>query len=369
MVTTIKGGDSTIVNKQWAIRPPDQRFLSLESLERFKAAVRQSAFESVIPLNKVQLKSSQAVNGDLYMETRNGPATLTHWAAGQLATRAGAPAAYLRKLPSELALANLLWGMAHPPEAYDLETKVLTVSDEGGFERSAAAFTSSTYGRIWDIDVVHAVQRVAESGTWKVPSSSYSSKDPLRATTLYASDRDCFMFLVDEDHPIGLPGYDHPKYRGFVVWNSEVGNSKFGLMTMLYDYVCDNRLIWGMDQATTLFIRHTSGGPDRFAYRAAPALRAYADGSVKSLTDGIAAARTFKLAETEKEAEKKLVELGLTQTMARLGLQMASNYTDGNPLSVWNLVEGVTEASHLYSNQDDRFAVESIAGRLMERVQ
>jgi len=45
-------------------------------------------------------------------------------------------------------------------------------------------------------------------------------------TTLYASDRDVFLFLVDDTHPIEagkLPNGDPDLYfRGFYCWNSEV---------------------------------------------------------------------------------------------------------------------------------------------------
>jgi len=49
-------------------------------------------------------------------------------------------------------------------------------------------------------------------------------------TTLYASDRDVFLFLVDDAYPIGagrLPNGDpDPFFRGFYAWNSEVGGPR-----------------------------------------------------------------------------------------------------------------------------------------------
>ncbi len=60
--------------------------------------------------------------------------------------------------------------------------------------------------------------------------------NPLRATTLYASDRDVFIFLVDDRNPISFEadGVKRNLFRGFMVWNSEVGSHRFGLMTFLY---------------------------------------------------------------------------------------------------------------------------------------
>ena len=87
--------------------------------------------------------------------------------------------------------------------------------------QSLRSLTSPNYGRIWDIQVVEAVERVNHDGMWKVPAASYSASNPKRATTLYASDRDVFIFLVDPDHPIEVG--DDILFRGFYTWNSEVG--------------------------------------------------------------------------------------------------------------------------------------------------
>ena len=52
-------------------------------------------------------------------------------------------------------------------------------------------------------------------------------------TTLYASDRDVFLFLVDDLNPIeaGLLPDGSPDlyFRGFYCWNSEVGAKTLGI--------------------------------------------------------------------------------------------------------------------------------------------
>src|SRR3546814_11805905 len=54
-------------------------------------------------------------------------------------------------------------------------------------------------------------------------------------TTLYASDRDVFLFLVDDANPIEagrLPNGDPDLFfRGFYCWNSEVGSQTLGMAT------------------------------------------------------------------------------------------------------------------------------------------
>ena len=53
--------------------------------------------------------------------------------------------------------------------------------------------------------------------------------------------------------------------------------TRFGIATFTYDYVCDNRIIWGQRNFRELKIRHTSGGPHRFVANAVPQLTAYAE--------------------------------------------------------------------------------------------
>jgi hypothetical protein len=51
-----------------------------------------------------------------------------------------------------------------------------------------------------------------------------------------------FVFLVDEESRIGLPGRRAGRSgsfaRGFFVWNSEVGKTTLGAGFFLFDYVC-----------------------------------------------------------------------------------------------------------------------------------
>jgi hypothetical protein len=95
------------------------------------------------------------------------PLVPTHWSFGQLASLVGAPGTYLRQLPAPLAGINLQYGLtSHCAEL----VKTLEV-DDGRVELHA--ITGPDYGRIYDHELVAAVQRIAGNGTrdtrWKVP--------------------------------------------------------------------------------------------------------------------------------------------------------------------------------------------------------
>ena len=136
------------------------------------------------------------------------PVAPTHWSFGQLASLVGAPAAYLRQLPAPLAAINLQYGLtSHRAE------QVKTLEIENG-RLELRAVTGPDYGRIFDHELVEAVQKIAGNGTgdtrWKVPgvldwsTGIYNPNVDITkdTTTLYASDRDVFLFLVDDLNPI-----------------------------------------------------------------------------------------------------------------------------------------------------------------------
>ena len=101
--------------------------------------------------------------------------------------------------------------------------------------------------------------------------------------TLYASDRDVFLFLVDDLNPIEagrLPdGSPDLYFRGFYCWNSEVGAKTLGMASFYLRAVCQNRKLWGVEDFEEITIRHSKYAASRFAHEAAPALTRFANSS------------------------------------------------------------------------------------------
>src|SRR3546814_17706854 len=71
-------------------------------------------------------------------------------------------------------------------------------------------------------------------------------------TTLYASDRDVFLFLVDDAHPIAaacLPNGDPDLFfRGFYAWNSKVGSKPPGIASFYLRAGCTTRNSCGSEE-------------------------------------------------------------------------------------------------------------------------
>ena len=350
---------NTTVNREWAKRPDDERFLSLEELNR---AVQTRADNSTVKavdnqMVKIYGYSGQtAEDGSLVMQSELGPKLFTNWSFGQVAAIAGAPAGYLRKLDAPLAAANLNYGLQNASR----EQSALMVNGD-----NLRCATSPTYGRIWDYQVVNAVQNVTDGGPWKIPSASYASRDPKKATTLYASDRDVFIFLVDEEHPIELNG--EVLYRGFYVWNSEVGSQVFGLNTFLYRTVCDNRMIWGMQHQNEIRIRHSSGAPERFVTEGKKALIEYSNASTKPIIEQIQRAQAIKVGNDEDEVKAFLKARGLSNEVAKSAID-AARIEENDIYSPWSLAQGITAFARSIPNTDNRVTLEREAGKLLDSV-
>ncbi len=173
------------------------------------------------------------------------------------------------------------------------------------------------------------MQRIAGNGTgdtrWKVPgvldwsTGIYNprvdiSKD---TTTLYASDRDVFLFLVDDLNPIEagrLPdGSPDLFFRGFYCWNSEVGAKTLGMASFYLRAVCQNRNLWGVEDFEEITIRHSKYAASRFAHEAAPALLNFANSSPMPFINGIKAARERIVARTDEDRSDFLRKRGFSK--------------------------------------------------------
>jgi hypothetical protein len=260
----------------------------------------------------------------LILPGRSEPVAPTHWSFGQLAGLIGAPAGYLRQLPAALAGINLQYGLtSHRAEQVkSLET------DTGRLELRAV--TGPEYGRIYDRELVSAVLNIAGNGTgdtrWKVPGVldwSTGRHNPFvevtrDSTTLYASDRDVFLFLVDDTHPIEagrLPdGSPDLYFRGFYSWNSEVGSKTLGIASFYLRAVCQNRNLWGAEDFEEITIRHSKYAASRFAHEAAPALENFANSSPAPFVAGIKAARECIVARTDDDRTEFLRKRGFSRS-------------------------------------------------------
>ena len=378
-VDASRGGHDGRVSSEWFSRPEDERYLSLSALQ---AAVKGRAKRShtrTVESVAIRVEASRDNPERLTLALPGSDARVapTHWSFGQLASIVGAPASYLRQLPAPLAAINLQYGLTNhrAEQVKTLET------DEGRTELRAV--TGPDYGRIYDHELVSAVQRIAGDGVgdtrWKVPgvldwsTRVYNpnvdvTKD---TTTLYASDRDVFLFLVDDRNPIEagtLPdGSPDLFFRGFYCWNSEVGAKTLGIASFYLRAICQNRNLWGVEDFQEISIRHSKYAAHRFAQEAAPALASFADSSPRPFIDGIRAARERIVATTDEDRTDFLRKRGFGKADTAKIVETALAEEGHPPTSVFDFVQGITAVARSKPQQDARLTLETKAKALLEQ--
>jgi hypothetical protein len=367
------------VSSEWFSRPDDERYLSLSDLHAAVLGRAQRATARTVASRSVRVEASRdnAERLALIVPGRDEPVMPTHWSFGQLCTLVGAPASYMRQLPAPLAGINLQHGLLN----HRAELVKTLEADDGRVELRAV--TGPDYGRIWDHELVAAVRRIAGDGTgdtrWKVPGVldwSTMTHNPIvdvtaETTTLYASDRDVFLFLVDDTHPIeaGLLANGEPDlyFRGFYAWNSEVGSKTLGIASFYLRAVCQNRNLWGVEGFEEITIRHSKFAAQRFAHEAAPALASFANSSPAPFVAGIKAARERIVARTAEDRDSFLRKRGFSKPETSRIIETVLNEEGHPPESLFDFVQGITALARTKPHQDGRLELEGKARKLLER--
>jgi hypothetical protein len=365
-------------HRQWMSRAPDERFTSLLEMQDFKRRIRENSRSQVVssrgltlrPISEDDPKETGLALTGYGCNDLTGSA-MTHWSFGQLCSLASpgnSPASYFRdaRIPAPMISDCLNYNLRFTRGVEDVG--VLVTRD--GYASELRSVNGPNYGRVYDADVVDAlVDRFGDgvSGTWRVPGE-FGRRVTVdkQNTTLYASDRDMFVFLADEENRIEIPGRragQHGSFaRGFFVGNSEVGKSSLFAGFFLFDYVCCNRIIWGADQYTEVRIRHTKGAPDRWLEEIVPVLQDYSEGSAKPVVQAI------------EDARSKRVDDELTTFLAkRFGKQMAPAIAaiheteEGRPIeTLWDATVAATAHARSVQNTDKRLEIERAAGELLK---
>jgi hypothetical protein len=376
-------------SQQWMSRPHDERFASLLDMQAFKRNIRDNSESKVISSRKLTVepfilhseeKATAAEKRGLVITGPNGsPAATTHWSFGQLCSLASpgeSPANYFRKsqMPAPMIADCLNYNLRFTRGVEDVGVllthtpDVLRLSGAGATELRSV--NGPNYGRVYDADVVDClVDKFGDgvTGHWRVPGEFGEKVAVTKAnTTLYASDRDMFVFLADEDNRIEMPDRRAGKFgsfaRGFFIWNSEVGKTTLGAGFFLFDYVCCNRIVWGADQYTEVRIRHTSGAPDRWLEEVTPVLEDYSKASAKPVLQAIEDARSKKI-DTDLDAflagrfGKSLVPV----------IKAAHETEEGRPIeTLWDVTTAATAYARSITNTDKRLEIERAAGDVMK---
>jgi hypothetical protein len=330
---------------------------------------------------------------DLRLVGRAGiEAKLTNYSFGQLAGLAGAPSAYLATLAADLAARNLNHGLERRAETAKALQCLFRVNDVVELR----CITSSSYARIWNRDVTARLRELPEAG-WRVPPAraahpddpqarpataedvledssgggglSINTGDMIAPAGLYASDRDMFVFLVNERNPIE-DGRGNRLSRGFFCWNSEVGDRSFGLTMFLYAHVCGNHIVWGAESIREVRIRHVGSANRRAWWEIRSALSHAIEASATEDEARIRTAQKFRLAATKEEILDTIFKFrwnSATRKTLELAYETAERTRDryGDPRTAWGFANGLTQLSQAEAYAGERVRLDRTAGNVL----
>lgn len=365
-------------SNEWANRPADERFETLKDLYLATYFSYQNAQQQDIPLNETHVTT---VGSNLLLVARENTYRFNHWSFGQLATKVGAPASYLRSLPAELAAQNLNHGLDRSADEAQI------YFDKGSF--TARAITSTKYGRLPNHEI--AAKILALPGNWRTPparpampgqpgtrkataedvqvATNIQIGDDIAPAGLYASDRNMFIFMVNPDQRIE-DGSDGGLSRGFFIRNSEVGDANWELFMFLYRYTCGNHIIWGAEQVKRFKRKHLGRGVRvRALENIQGDLKTYTDSSMEDDRQRMVQAKNLVLGAnldeiTELVFEKKQL---LTKKNVEGAYEAAEQHSDvdGDPRTAWGFAQGITRISQVLPYADERNALDQAASKIL----
>jgi hypothetical protein len=223
-------------HREWASRPPDERYASVHAL--YESARARRARTEERDIDTAEFRTEAVTTDNLVLREASGrTAALTHWSFGQLATIASAPPHYLRTLPTAIASSAINYGLQRQRRAqhqlFVERTAPWTVHAVTS-QRYARVHHDELASRVLDLMALHPAWRLplgykdGEFGAERVPSGAY------------LGDRDMFLFLVDGNRALDDPTdrTDAGLFRGFILRNSDVGAAALTLDVFLFRVCC-----------------------------------------------------------------------------------------------------------------------------------
>lgn len=381
-------------SNQWAQRPADERFSSLD--EMVAATKVYADISQEFDVRPSTLAIAVEDNEPVLVGEAGRPAKLTHWAFTQLAQRAGAGGAvdYLRSLPPEYLPQPLNYSLLK--RAVETEDKPLKLLIHSNGNLLLRALTGIGYKRFWNYRIAEGLKQLADIG-WRVPPArpafegqpgsriataadvlpdtgfglSIREGDLIAPAGLYASDHDMFAFMVNEDYRIAVPGNPAGLARGFFVEHSEVGDSAYKVTCFLYENVCGNHIVWSASEVKEISFKHTGNAIERITDNLEVGLREYVGQSSLLDEQRIQHLAGYELGGNKLEVIDVLFNKRLlSRTMAGRAYdacEQEQTPVDGsNPRTPWGIAQGLTRVSQASSYADQRAVIDKAAGKVLE---
>lgn len=376
-------------SEQWRVRCPDERFETLDGLIEKTTYYRNSARESAnFDIRKLHFQESSDEQDVEILSPSGNKAEFTNWGFDQMCKRVGAPVGYLRNLDAKTASACLNSGAKKLGD--DGATANLLWHKNGSFRLRAA--TSDSYSRIWNNDVAKAIQTHMGDG-WRVPPArpafndqpgtrrataadviqqeqagglTISEGDMIAPAGLYASDHDCFIFMVNTENRI-QDGSTHGLMPGFFIENSEVGAAALSITTFYLRTVCGNHICWSVSDVSKKRIVHRGSNDISRFKEFSGQLSEFIHTKASLVEDKISRLSIIDIGPSKDSIAGVLTVKvrGLSSRDVLEAYNVCEQNESINPRSPYGIAQGLTRMSQNTQYTDVRNNLDKLAGKVM----
>jgi hypothetical protein len=161
-----------------------------------------------------------------------------------------------------------------------------------------------------------------------------------------------------------------PIYKGVIYENSEVGAKKIRATKFFYNGMCGNHCIWGATDVMEFEARHVGNVRDKVRLFEMQ-IRKYAEESMSNEEQKFKAAAKKVIAATKEDVLDLLFgkrSLALSRKVLDAGYDAVVKEQDGQPNTVWGMVQGLTRHSQTLPYADARTQIDKAAGKLLDMV-
>jgi len=352
-------------HREWASRPPDERYASVQALHEAARVRRDRTEERTTEAMSLTVEAGAADSLALRDASQRFSA-LTNWSFEQLAGIAGAPPKYLQTLPAPIAADAINFGLGRQRR----EQHKLFVDRDAWTVR---AITSERYARVHHDELTGRVlDLVALHPDWSLP---LGYKDGVYGAErvpsgAYMGDRDMFLLLVDGNRDLDDPT-DASRaglFRGFMLRNSDVGAAALTLDVFLFRAICGNQIIWGFHHVAGFRRRHVGASIHDDWTSSLHEVQRTLDADTAHDRTILLRAQSQELGPTRDAViDAVLQRLTLSAKHAGEAYTLAEQF-EPNPRSVWGYVQGLTRLSQHTPWQDGRYELDRAASRLLTTV-
>lgn len=301
-------------------RTPDQRFDSLDALQRHCRDEKRSSEDRWHLPHKVQIKTLDDFIGLALGD--DGNFCLNDWSFSQICKLSGVGKETVNRLSSDTASRVLMETLPKGRKPLQL----LTAEDR------IRSVHGASYTRLHNADLIQVVQEIATDFT--PPQQGMNG-----ATGLYCGEQDLFAFLID---PTGWTEIDGESFApGFFVWNSEVGRRSVGIQTFWFQAVCQNHIVWDAIKVVDFSRKHTANVHEALVEirHGIDELVSKRDARRDSFYTVMKKAMQERLGDNAEEVMQKLAEHGISRTLAKRATEIAASQ---GRFTIFALVDALT---------------------------